>query len=355
MIHKTRREWFGGVVYSENPGFTAFVDSRHADSLGIPSSCDLPDGFFSAPLDVHMAITGRCNLRCRGCYVRQDDSAPTDMPLNLAQAIIDRLAEMNVLTIALGGGEPLLHPEWPAIAHYARMRGIVPNVTTNGLLMDASIAERCRIFGCIHVSCHHPSELSRLTETVRFLRNARIETGLNVLVTAVTLEELPRIWSWCKRQGIKQILLLKFKLTENNRACRDMALSPTQEQSLLPLIRRLSRRYSIMPMLDCSFFPALAHHAPRKKDLEFFDVNGCVGGNAVLAITRDGQFKPCSFCRTSYGDALSLNRDVWAQNEALAKFRRTRPSGGCALCAYEELCNGGCRISETDWCQRCAG
>jgi len=61
-IHKTRREWFGGVVYSENPGFTAFVGSRRADSLGIALQDDLSEGLFSAPLDVHMSVTNRCNL-----------------------------------------------------------------------------------------------------------------------------------------------------------------------------------------------------------------------------------------------------------------------------------------------------
>ena len=30
-IHKQRREWFGGTVYSEHPGYTAFVDPRKAD------------------------------------------------------------------------------------------------------------------------------------------------------------------------------------------------------------------------------------------------------------------------------------------------------------------------------------
>lgn len=352
LIHKARREWFGGIVYSENPGFTAFVDSRRADSLGIPFSGDLTEGLFSAPLDVHMSITNRCNLHCRGCYARNPDEPAEDMPLDLAQAIIGRLADMNVLTIALGGGEPFLHPHLFDIARYSRSKGIVPNVTTNGLAMDTATATDCQVFGSIHVSCHHPSELPRLVETIRLLKNAGIDIGLNVLLSAVTYTELARIWNWCARQGISRLLLLKFKLTEKNHLCQDMMLSPAQEQSLLPLIRQLSRRRSLMPMLDCSFFPALAYHAPKKKDLEFFDVNGCVGANAILAITTDGRFKPCSFCSTPYGDALSLNRDVWKRNKALAEFRRADLHEACHACTYKDLCNGGCRLSATPWCQK---
>lgn len=351
FIQKARREWFGGLVYSENPGFTAFVDSRRADMLGIPSSGKLKEGCFSAPLDVHISITNRCNLRCRGCYALRDNEPVKDMPLDLAQAVIDRLSDMDVFTIALGGGEPFLHPQWLDIAAYSRRAGIVPNVTTNGMFMDADTARKCRVFGSVHVSCHHPSELPRLAEPVRLLKRSGTDVGLNVLVSRATFDELPRIWSWCATQGISRVLMLKFKLTENNHECGDMVLSAAQERSLLALVRQLSRRHSIMPMLDCSFFPALAYTRPRKSDLEFFDVNGCVGGNAILAVTTDGQFKPCSFCRTTYGDARQLSRKLWEASRELEEFRQRRIHPSCSACAYGDLCNGGCRIAETPWCQ----
>lgn len=353
-IRKNRREWFGGAIYSENPGFTAFVDAKRADSLGIPSSEELREGLFSAPLDVHMSITGRCDLDCKGCYARTPRTPAKDMPLDLAQAIIDKLAAMDIFTIALGGGEPFLHPHVFDIAAYSRQKGIVPNITTNGLSMDAEKAERCRVFGSVHVSCHHPSELSRLAHAARNLKRARVDIGLNVLVSTVTYAELPKIWDWCAHEGISRILLLKFKLTEHNQECRDMAISVKQERAILPLIRQLSRRRSIMPMFDCSFFPAIASDNPSKRDLEFFDVNGCSGGNAILAITLDGQFKPCSFCQPC-GDALSLNHNVWRDDRGLSDFRQRRPCSASHGCAYVDLCNGGCRISKTECCKNIDG
>lgn len=273
------------------------------------------------------------------------------MSLDMAQAIIDRLSDMKVFTIALGGGEPFLHPRCFEIAEYSRKQGIVPNVTTNGLLVDASMAERCRIFGSVHVSCHHQMELPRLAEPVRLLKRSGVDVGVNVLVNRETYDRLPEIWEWCAGQNVSRILALKFKVTEKNHECRDMELAPVQEQALLPLVRKLSRKYSIMPMLDCSFFPALAWVRPKKKDLEFFDVNGCVGGNAILAVTTDGRFKPCSFCSATFGDARELNRTVWYGNGELEEFRRRRIHGSCNGCDYGELCNGGCRVAETGWCR----
>ena len=350
-IHKTRREWFGGLIYSENPGFTMFVDDRRADVLGIPPVDNLTPGLFSAPLDVHVSITTRCNLQCRGCYALDHDESVKDMPLDLAKTILDRLSDMDVFTIALGGGEPFLHPHWFEIASYARQKRIVPNITTNGLLIDAETAKKCDVFGSVHVSCHHPSDLAGLADAVRFLKKAGIDVGLNVLVSASTYEELPGSWRWCAKQGISRLLMLKFKITDMNHGCQDLMLSADQERSLFPLIRKLSRRHSIMPMLDCSLFPALAYSRPRKKDLEFFDVNGCVGGNAILAITTDGYFKPCSFCQTPCGDARLLDRNTWKENEKLAEFRQYRAHASCRTCTYEHLCNGGCRIAATEWCR----
>ncbi|MGD9126729.1 MAG: radical SAM protein [Planctomycetia bacterium] len=351
-IRKTRREWFGGLVYSENPGFTAFVDDCRADALDIPRVDDLTPGLFSAPLDVHMSITTRCNLQCRGCYALDHDepAEDMDMPLDLAKTIIDRLSDMDVFTIAIGGGEPFLHPHLFEIASYARQKRVVSNITTNGLLIDAETARKCSVFGSVHVSCHYPSDLPRLADAVRALKKANIDVGLNVLASSSTYEKLPGIWKWCAKQGISRILLLKFKITGTNHDCHDLMLSAEQEQSLFPLIRKLSRRHSIMPLLDCSLFPALAYSWPRKKDLKFFDVNGCVGGNAILAITTDGYFKPCSFCQTPCGDARLLDRNTWKENKELAEFRQYRAHESCRTCTYESLCNGGCRIAATDWC-----
>lgn len=350
-IRKSRREWFGGLVYSENPGFTAFVDDRRADALDIPRCEGLRPGLFSAPLDVHMSITTRCNLRCRGCYTLNSSSPAMDMPLELAKTIIDRLAAMDVFTIAIGGGEPFLHPHVFQIAEYARQNRVVPNVTTNGLLMDAETSRKCSVFGSVHVSCHQRADLSQLADAVRALKKSGVDVGLNVLVSAATYEELPDIWQWCAAHGISRLLLLKFKLTAANQECRDLLLSAAQERAVIPLMRKLSRRHSVMPMLDCSLFPSLAFSRPRKKDIEFFDVNGCVGGNAICAVTTDGYFKPCSFCQTACGDARMLNRETWKDNEALAKFREYRAYPRCSTCDYEECCNGGCRIAATEWCQ----
>ncbi len=349
-IFKARREWFGAVIYSEHPGFTAFVDHLKADALGVPPSGPLPHGRLRAPLDVHLAITSRCNQHCRGCYVGGGAGSPTDLALDQARRILERLARWEVFTVALGGGEPLLHPEVFAIADCARVNGIVPNLTTNGTCLDPTMARRCRIFGSVHLSCHDYGELPWLESACRHLQGAGIDPGLNLLVSTATYGHLEGILTWCRRMRIGRVLFLKFKLTEQNRECADMRLTWEQERSLMPVLSRLCRRFGLLPMLDCSLLPSLAADSPKHKDLRRFDVNGCQGGTSYLAITPAGVVKPCSFSDLALGGTEVLETGFWGASPALERFRRWRAGEDCASCSYLEFCNGGCRVCEQPGC-----
>jgi hypothetical protein len=73
-------------------------------------------------------ITRRCNLRCPYCDQPKSDQ---DMPLARFIKLVDELAGEGVEAVALGGGEPTLHPDLPALLEAARQRGLRAGLTTN--------------------------------------------------------------------------------------------------------------------------------------------------------------------------------------------------------------------------------
>ena len=155
-----RREHFGGIIFHEKPAFVAYVNDTYADSHDIkktPSAIYCED-VFSSPLDAHIVLTTRCNLYCKGCYNTIKSDAKKDMSLDFAKSIIDKLAELNVLSLSFGGGEPTMHPQLFEIAKYTREKNILPNVTTNGLIMTEDFAAKCSIFGSVHFSIHNAKE-----------------------------------------------------------------------------------------------------------------------------------------------------------------------------------------------------
>lgn len=351
LVRKMRRESFGGIIYSEQPGFTAFIDNKYADNIGIEKVADLPKDFFCSPLDVHMKITNKCNLHCKGCYSIDGNERSSEMSFDLAKSIIDKLAELNVFTVSFGGGEPLLYPHIFELAQYTRNKNIAPNITSNGVNIDYTVAKHCKVFASIHLSLHSIDDIEILEPAIKNLKKAGIIPGINLLLTEEICNELDKVFAWMSKMNITRVLALRFKITSVNEKYKSMQLLTEQEKSLYPILKKLSRKYKILLMIDCSLFPTLAIHKPNKKELEQFDVNGCMGGNMYIAIDIDGSYRPCSFWPKTFGNVRELTFKEWQVNKDLIEFRKGKSNLICGNCNYGELCNYGCRLLKTQVCQ----
>ena len=345
MIRKARREWFGALVYNENPGMTVWVDHERADALGIPKRDNRPPlapGIYSVPLDVHMALTTRCQLRCPGCYAPLEDPG-RDIDPDLARRIIRRLSELNVFTLSFGGGEPTLHPELFELAPYARTHRIAANITTNGFSIGASAAKQFQIFTSVHLSYHRDVDLPALTRAAISLAEVGINPGLNLLLTNETFSSLDATLRWARKHRIQRVLFQQFKTSTHNAHCDHLRLAPDQIAALVPQLRKLCRKHRILPLIDCSLFPVMAAAGIPRHDLEFFDLTGCQGGNAYAAIDIDGQLRPCSFWPGPILPAESLDESLWSGHPALIAFRTSQPAA-CSGCSLADLCSSPCRL-----------
>lgn len=94
--------------------------------------------FTNAPLEAQLIITRRCNLSCGYCTEYDNFSRP--IPRETLIEWIDALHRLNVVNIALLGGEPLLHPNVAEIVEYADRKSQV-SMTTNGFLISEKIIE----------------------------------------------------------------------------------------------------------------------------------------------------------------------------------------------------------------------
>ena len=92
------------------------------------------------PLSAHLELTYRCNWSCVFCYNprRGDLRGLTGAEWT---AVLDDLRTLGTLTVTLTGGEPLLHPDFLAIARAARERAMALNVFTNGSLVSDAMAD----------------------------------------------------------------------------------------------------------------------------------------------------------------------------------------------------------------------
>jgi radical SAM protein with 4Fe4S-binding SPASM domain len=283
---------------------------------------------------------------CKGCYNTSEGDEPKDISLDMAKTVIDKLAELGVFSLSFGGGEPTLHPGIFEIAAYAREKQILPNMTTNGLTMTKQFAKKCSVFGNVHFSIHKPKDMSHVFSAVRVYRKATgNKPGLNLLLTAETMPHLDEILYRAKKSGIKIVLFLRYKTTVKNRDTQELGIDGMINE--LPMrfkqLQRANKR--LMFLFDCSLFEVLAtNNYADINTYRKYDNNGCLGGNAYIAIDVNGMYKPCSFWHEPLGNVSEITFDNWIHDPKLNEFRNLRKNESCRQCEYIKLCVGGCRL-----------
>ncbi|MFB0564683.1 MAG: radical SAM protein [Candidatus Aminicenantaceae bacterium] len=97
-------------------------------------------GMKRIPIVGQMELTFRCNLKCVHCYVTKDRTKP-ELSLQETADIIDKICQEGCLWLSFTGGEPLMRSDFLEIYHYAKKKGLLITLLTNGTLMTQEIAE----------------------------------------------------------------------------------------------------------------------------------------------------------------------------------------------------------------------
>lgn len=350
-VKKIRYEPFGGIIFSEKLVATVFVDKDHMESLGY-RECEIwkkKQDYLSAPLYVHFNLTNRCPKQCKYCYADSIPKAEDKLSFPEIKKIIDVLADLKVFSIAYGGGEPFSRKDIFEIAKYTRQKGIVPNITTNGIYIDERNVELCKIFGHIQLSIdlleeNISVENRRWYKIILLLKKAGINVGLNYILTKESYKCLEDICHYANKCGVREIMFLRLKPFGRGKAFyNDNKLSNEQNISFFPTIKKLSKKYQIKPIVECSFLPIIYHHRPNIETLKFFGFEGCRGGNYFVEIDYQGFVKSCSFCEDYAGEAREL-KYLWDNSSHFKLFRNWNKNSPfpCSRCDYLETCKGGC-------------
>jgi MoaA/NifB/PqqE/SkfB family radical SAM enzyme len=191
---------------------------------------------------VHWDLTNTCNLSCLHCYASSGLPAPGELTDDEALAFARQLVEDAVAGVTIGGGEPLIRPVVLPIMEALAAGAVPTSVVTNGTLVDARMARRLASLGLrqVTVSVDAASEpvhdLVRqragsfvgAVRALRLLRAAGARTGLNMVLTATNVDQVPDVIELAIRLECESVLLLKF--VPAGRGHRHAAtLEPTDE------------------------------------------------------------------------------------------------------------------------------
>ena len=87
-----------------------------------------------------LEINSNCNQHCLHCFLGKELNT-TSIRFQTIEAIINELKAVGVTTVAITGGEPLLHPEFHQIVELLYSMGFHIVLLTNGTLMTESMAD----------------------------------------------------------------------------------------------------------------------------------------------------------------------------------------------------------------------
>jgi DNA-binding YbaB/EbfC family protein len=97
---------------------------------------------------IHWCVTGRCNLKCRHCYMQAPAGRYGELPHETMLSLVEQFEQSNVVQVTLTGGEPFLRGDLPGIMAALARRGIwVNDIYTNGVLLTEETLGTIRATG----------------------------------------------------------------------------------------------------------------------------------------------------------------------------------------------------------------
>ncbi|MBN1996804.1 radical SAM protein [candidate division KSB1 bacterium] len=292
------------------------------------------------PLFSHIELTHRCNLDCIHCYICKQNRR--DLTTVKFKNVLDELADLGTLYLALTGGEILLHKDFFEIAEYARARGFALRLFTNATLIDREKARRIAdlntlkmeisVYGYttkVHDAITRvPGSHQRTLQAIKWLSEAGVRIVVKTPVTSINIHEAQRLKQWALDQG------LEFDA--------DSVIVPKSDGSVDPVSLRISNQE-----LEHYF-----RYINSKWKLKDIDTSApiCNAGRGVLMISPYGKIYPCVQIQREAGDLTKQSlHDIWHNSPVLHELRELTLSDlKCGHCVNLSYCNPCLGLSELE-------
>jgi pyrroloquinoline quinone biosynthesis protein E len=344
------------LTWCESSGADAFVHRLFRLGLIQDHAADAPvilAGYGKQregiPRALHIDVTDYCPLSCRQCY-RSSQAEYEHMTPSAFAAAVSEAEELGFLQIAIGGGEPLCHPQINELIACVGLTEMAVSLTTSGALppqndLAATIAG-LRQAGLNHIqvslngSTEKTNSLSRdgyrqARALLAYLGDCKMSWGVNWTARTDNLHELEEVCDLAASLGADNVNVLRYK-PSGNEDYMTTALSSEAEQALAARLRRV-RGVNIKVDSAYSFLFHLLYDNVRTNTV------GCAAGTGFVSLTTSGAFKPCSHLPdTSAWRGTGLRAYLSSPNYLDFLRAKAVPLEMCRPCRHLQTC-GGCR------------
>jgi MoaA/NifB/PqqE/SkfB family radical SAM enzyme len=190
---------------------------------------------------VTLYVTDRCNSRCVTCdYWRHGRD---DMDLAAVTRLLPSFAQLGTQMVLMSGGEPLLNPDWAAIARLLRENGLQVWLLTSGLALAKHASRASALFDAITVSLDGTDSATyaairgldafhKVCEGVQAAAAQGARPGIRVTLQRGNFRQLPAFVDLAKHLGAQRVSFLAVDVANPHAFGRtddfvsDLALRP---------------------------------------------------------------------------------------------------------------------------------
>lgn len=309
------------------------------------------------PVLSEIAVTYRCNLKCRFCYAGCQESQYPELETDALKKILNIIYhEAKVPSVSFTGGEPTLRDDLEELIAHACGLGMRPNLITNATLLDKERVQRLKDAGLksAQVSLEASSaslhdlitgasgSFEKTLQGVRCLAEAGITTHTNTTLNALNTDDVQNgFLPLLKSLGMERFSMnLMIPCGSALRHHDEMRLKYSDLPPILSNIKAKARDIGMRflwysPTPYCIFNP-IAEGLGNKS---------CAACDGLLSVAPDGSVLPCSSYNEPVGNLLREPfLKIWRGSRSCYFNNRKYLPAVCEPCEHKDVCSGACPL-----------
>lgn len=302
------------------------------------------------PANVTLEITHRCPLKCQHCLnnLPMNDVEARNREMDLAdyRRVIDQLADAGSFWILFTGGEIFARSDFLEIYTYAKQKGMIITLFTNGTMISPRIADHLREYRpfSIEITLYGrtretyealtriPGSYDACLRGIRLLKERGLPLRVKTVAVSINKHEI-----WEMKRFVEEELELPFKF--------DAMLTPRIDCSQSPLATRLTPEEIVdldltdpRRMEDWQKFSGFFLSPPQPSGQET-NLYHCGGGINSFGVDPAGQMSICSISMNDKFDLRAATvEEGWEKFLRPIRERKAARVTKCTACHLKAAC-----------------
>jgi radical SAM protein with 4Fe4S-binding SPASM domain len=308
------------------------------------------------PLNGAIEVTRRCPLDCVHCYnslpIRDQEARSKELTYEEHCRILDGIAEAGCFWLLFTGGEIFVRKDFLDIYTYAKQKGLLITLFTNGVLITPEIADylvEWRPFA-IEISLYGrtretyervtgvPGSYDRCMRGIHLLIERGLPLKLKTVAMTINKHEL-----WDMKRLVEKELGLEFKFDPMINPCIDCSQKPLSvrltPQEVVELDLKDPKRVTEWKKFAEKF------NGPVHASGHFEELYDCGAGVNSFAIDPYGMLNICIIAsKGAYNLREGGFREGWERSIAHLRQQKATKQTKCIHCEIKSMC-GMCPVN----------